>query len=398
MSLPVLKLKKNEGRRIQSGHLWVYSNEIDTHVTPLSGFEPGQQVQMQDAGGKALGNAYINPHSLICARLFSRDPGVLLDRSLIVHRLNIALALRERLFDKPYYRLIYGEADELPGLVVDRFGDVLAVQITTAGMEEVKKEIVAALEKVLQPVAIVLRNDASMREMEGLTNYTETVSGKLPEQVFIQENSTRFSVPVLDGQKTGWFFDHRMNRARMQHYVSGQRVLDVFSYVGGWGVQAAQAGASEVVCVDSSASALLQVQSNAALNGVDKKVTAIEGDAFEVLRQLRDHRQRFDVVIVDPPAFIKRKKDIASGTEAYRRINQLAMRLLERDGILISASCSHHMEAQRLLGLLQKNARHVDRSMQLLEQGHQGPDHPIHPAIPETAYIKCYTMRVLPAR
>lgn len=390
-----LVLKKNEERRLRSGHLWVYSNEVDVMRSPLHDFEPGQPVVIQASNGKVLGTGYINPHSLICARLVSRDPKHQLGKSLLVHRLNIALSLRERLFDKPCYRLVYGESDGLPGLIVDRFNDVLVAQINTAGMEAVREAIIAALEKVIRPRAILLRNDTPAREQEGLPKEHEAVLGEVPETVEIEENNSRFEVPLLTGQKTGWFYDHRMNRARVQHYARGLRVLDLFSYIGGWGIEAAVAGAREVVCADSSSTALDGVARNAVLNAVEGKVTTIQGDVFEALKALRADRERFDLVIADPPAFIKRKKDASRGLEAYRRLNQQAMQLLDRDGVLVSASCSHHLQEERLKGLLLQSARHLDRNLQLLERGHQGPDHPVHPAIPETEYIKCLITRVV---
>jgi 23S rRNA (cytosine1962-C5)-methyltransferase len=395
MELATLHLKKNEERRLRNGHLWVYSNEVDTGRSPLNDFAPGQQVVVMANDGKALGVAYVNPHSLICARLVSRSAKQLLDQSLLVHRIKIALSLRERLFDKPFYRLIYGESDFLPGLVVDRFGDVLVAQFNTAGMEALREEVIAALAKVFKPRAILLRNDSTARAQEGLESYVESGVGEVPEVVEIEENNTRFEVPLLSGQKTGWFYDHRLNRARVQHLAGGMRVLDVFSYIGGWGVAAAAAGASEVICIDSSARALDLVERNAALNGVADKVQGIEGDAFDALKALRAERERFDLVIVDPPAFIKRKKDAKKGVEAYRRLNQQAMQLLGKDGILVSASCSYHLQRDTLRDLLQQSARHLDRSLQIIEQGHQGPDHPVHPAIVETDYIKCLTGRVV---
>lgn len=394
-SPPPLRLKKNEERRLKAGHLWVYSNEVDITATPLKAFEPGTAVSIEDARGHALGTGYVNPNSLICARLVSRDPGYVLDQSLITHRLNIALSLRQRLFPKPYYRLVHGEGDNLPGLVVDRFNEVLVVQITTAGMELHKQAVIAALDKVLKPAAIVLRNDSPARQSEGLDNYVETTSGKLPPGVLVEENDTRFEIDVLGGQKTGWFYDHRMNRARMQHYVKNQRVLDIFSYVGGWGIQALTAGAEEVMCIEASATAIERLHHNAALNGSDERLVSVEGDAFEALKSLRQDRQRFDVVIVDPPAFIKRKKDFKEGLGAYRRINQMAMQVLNKGGYLISASCSYHLDAEQLRDTVLKASRHVDRNAQLIEQGHQGPDHPVHPAIPETDYLKAFFTRVL---
>jgi 23S rRNA (cytosine1962-C5)-methyltransferase len=393
--LPPLRLKKNEERRLRAGHLWIYSNEVDIRTTPLQNFEPGATVRIEDARGHVLGTGYVNPHALICVRLVSRDPAYVLDKSLIIHRLNIALSLRETLFDTPYFRLVYGESDGLPGLVVDRFGDVLVVQITTVGMERQREAIISALDKVIRPVAIVLRNDSPARQPEGLDCYVEIAAGTLPKSVFVEENGARFEVDILAGQKTGWFYDHRMNRARMQHYVKDRRVLDVFSYVGGWGIEALVAGAADVMCIESSAIAIERIHHNAVLNGCTEKLASIEADAFEALKALRQERERFDVVIIDPPAFIKRKKDFKEGLIAYRRINQMAMQVLNKGGWLISASCSCHLGPEQLRDILLKASRHLDRTTQIVEQGHQGPDHPLHPAIPETGYLKAFISRVL---
>ncbi len=394
-TLPPLRLKKNEERRLKAGHLWVYSNEIDIDKTPLKDFSPGTTVSIEDSQGHVLGNAYVNPHSLISARLISRDTKYVLDQSLITHRLNIALSLREQCFSQPFYRLVHGEGDNLPGLIVDRFADVLVVQITTAGMEMQKQAIIAALEKTLKPAAIVLRNDSPSRKAEELDSYVETASGTLPESVLLEENNTRFEIDVLSGQKTGWFYDHRMNRARMQHYVKDKRVLDVFSYIGGWGIQALTAGANEVMCIDTSAKAVDRIHHNASLNKVDDKLVSVEGDAFEALKSLRQERERFDVVIIDPPAFIKRKKDFKEGLTAYRRINQMALQVLNKGGYLVSASCSFHLTRAQLHDTILKASRHIDRNAQIIEQGHQGPDHPVHPAITETDYLKAFITRIL---
>ncbi len=400
MEPAVLTLKKNEDRRLRAGHLWVFSNEVDVQRTPLSGFEPGQVVEVQASNGKPLGSGYVNPASLICARLVSRNPEHGLDRSLLVHRLKVALGLRERLYERPYYRLIHGEADGLPGLVIDRFNDVVVVQMNTAGMEVARQAIVEALEKVLRPTGILLRNDSGMRKLEQLDAYVETI-GEVPESVRLEENGVAFEAPMAGGQKTGWFYDHRDNRAWVQGLVRGlarsepPRVLDVFSYVGGWGLQAAAAGAGEVWCVEASAAALDYAERNAALGGVEQRVKFLEGDAFQALKALRADGERFDVVVVDPPAFIKRRKDVKSGLEAYRRINQGAMQLLGKDGILVSASCSYHLRREQLVDILQRSARHLDRRAQIIHQGHQAADHPIHPAIPETEYLKAFAVRVV---
>jgi len=396
MSLPSLRLKANADRRLRAGHLWVYSNEIDVAATPLHGFAAGDQAILEAAGGKPLGVVAISPNNLICARLLSRDVKHVLDKSLLVHRINVALSLRERLFDQPCYRLVYGDSDLLPGLVVDRFFDILVVQLASAAMERHKDEVLAALIQVLKPSGILLKNDSAARDAEGLERYVDTAFGVVPKWVALEENGVKFEAPVIEGQKTGWFYDHRMNRARLAPYVKGKRVLDLFSYIGGWGVQAAAFGATEVMCVDASAFALDGVERNAALNGLSEQVACVEGDVFAALKELKSAEERFDVVIADPPAFIKRKKDLKNGEAAYRRLNEAAMRLLNKDGILVSASCSMHLPEDDLQNILLTSARHLDRNIQLLERGAQGPDHPVHPAIVETRYIKSLTCRLLP--
>jgi 23S rRNA (cytosine1962-C5)-methyltransferase len=391
-----LRLKKNEERRLRAGHLWVFSNEVDVTATPLTGFEPGEAVELQDSRGNPLGAAYVNPRSLICARLVSRDPRQLLTVDLIRERVRSALELREALFPgDPYYRLVFGEADRLPGLVVDRFGEILVAQITTAGVERLRDDIVAVLSELPGVAAVQLRNDTASRALEGLDSYVLTAHGEVPERVVIVENGTLFSVPLTGGQKTGWFYDHRLNRARLRSYARGRRVLDVFSYIGGWGLQAATAGAREVLCVDSSASALEEMERSSELNAVRGLVRGHRGDAFETLGQLRQSRETFDIVVLDPPAFIKRRKDQKEGERAYQRINEMALELLAPGGILVSASCSYHLSRDALLLALLRASRSQGRELQILEEGHQGPDHPVHPAIPETGYLKAFIARAL---
>lgn len=394
--LSPLRLKANEERRLREGHVWIFSNEVDIAVTPLKGFAAGDQVRVEDSRGKPLGLAIMNPNALICARLFNRDIEHPLSTSLFVHRLQIALSMREAWFPTPHYRLVYGDSDGLPGVVVDRFGDYLVVQLSTAGMEREKSALVDALVKVLKPQGILLKNDGKMRQVEGLESYVEVAYGEVPEQLALIENGVKFETHVRDGQKTGWFYDHRDARARLNGLVTGKRVLDVFSYIGGWGVQAAAFGASEVHCVDGSLKALDQVMHNAALNGVSDRVHTLHGDAFDAMNALKQEGERFDVVIIDPPAFITRRKDHKAGLLGYRRANELAMRLLNRDGLLVSASCSMHLSRPELVDVIRASSRHVDRQAQILWHGHQGADHPIHPAIPETGYLKAVFARVLP--
>jgi 23S rRNA (cytosine1962-C5)-methyltransferase len=301
--------------------------------------------------------------------------------------------LRERLYSKPYYRLVYGEADGLPGLVVDRYGSVCVVQIGTAGMERLKPEIQTALQEVIRYESLLFKNDSTAREMEGLQRYVEAAKGSFDEPATVLEDGLEFRAPLAEGQKTGWFFDQAANRRALSKYVrKGARVLDVFSYVGAWGVRAAQLGAAEVLCVDSSAAALQLAAANAERNGV--KLLTRKGDAFDVLEELAKQGARFDMAVIDPPAFAKRKKDLPKALAAYKRLNQLAMQVLADGGILVSCSCSFHVSAQDLQDAIARAARGADKHLQILEMGGQAPDHPVHPAIPETRYLKAYFCRV----
>jgi len=237
-------------------------------------------------------------------------------------------------------------------------------------------------------------NDHSARALENLPSYVETL-GEVPEELTLVENGVKFVVPAQGGQKTGWFYDHRLNRAQLQAWVKDKTVLDVFSYVGGWGVQAAVAGASKVTCVDVSEQALNYVERNAELNGCDDRMEAIEGKAIDVLKMLVEEGEKFDVVVLDPPAFIKRKKDQKAGEAAYRHINELAIRLLQSGGLLVSGSCSMHLGADTLQDIVRAASAHLDRDCQLVYSGGQGPDHPVHPSIAETSYLKAQFYRVL---
>ncbi|MGB3211032.1 MAG: class I SAM-dependent rRNA methyltransferase [Desulforhopalus sp.] len=393
MELKTLRLNRHEEKRLQGGHLWIYSNEVNTRETPLKQFFPGEQARVETHSGKFLGTAYVNPHSLICGRIFSRKPQAL-DDTLLMHRLKQSLKLRTRLFDEPFYRLVYGESDLLPGLVVDRFGAHLSVQLNSAGMEVLKPEIITALKRLLKPESILLRNDSSMRHLEGLPQEVVTAYGESPDQVVLVENGVRMIAPLKNGQKTGWFFDQRLNRAALKRYVQGKRVLDVFSYVGSFSIQAAVFGAKEVLAVDSSRFALEMAEKNGVLNGVESSFSGAEGDAFDILKTLRQEGERFDIVVVDPPAFIKRKKDHKEGLRAYHRINEMAMQVLTDDGLLLSASCSMHLPRHELMDVLRNGGRRLDRHVQVLFEGMQGPDHPVHPAIPETCYLKAFLARV----
>jgi 23S rRNA (cytosine1962-C5)-methyltransferase len=389
MTHPEIFLKKNEDKRLRQGHLWVFSNEIDTNRSPLEQFSPGDLVQVLSNEGKALGTATLNPQALICARLLSRKPTAC-GSKFFKDRLTAALILREKLFSKPYYRLIFGESDGLPGLVIDRFGSILAVQITTAGIEQRKSTLVKELVELLNPEAIVLKNDTSQRQLEGLSQESEMIYGQLPENLVIEENDAKFRIDVLNGQKTGWFYDHRCSRAQIRPLAKGLRVLDLFCYTGAWGILAALGGAVEVTCVDASESALALASENARLNQVEDQMQFVRSDVFEFLKQARQDNQIYDMIVLDPPALIKRKKDYKQGYEAYRRLNHLALQILSKNGLLISASCSYHLSRENLQEILRSSGRHIDRHLVFFAGGGQGPDHPIDPAIPETDYLKTF--------
>lgn len=389
-----LYLKPREERRLLAGHCWIFSNEIDVDKAPIKSFTAGELVKVFSSRQQPLGIAYVNPHTLLCGRLLSRNINQAIDENFFVQRITHALALRDRLFSRPYYRLIFGESDGLPGLVVDRFGDHVVAQMITAGMENLREKIIAALVTTLKPHSILLRNNSSQRSLEKLETYVSDAYGTTPEQVILEENSLQFIAPLRSGQKTGWFFDHRDNRAALARYVKNKRVLDVFSYLGGWGICAAAYGASEVTCVDSSELALALARKNAELNQVADRVNILQGDAFEILTRLLTQQQQYDVILLDPPAFIKKRKDEAAGMAAYLRLNEMAMRLLPADGILITSSCSLHLPMPALVDIVRRAGNQSKRWVQIIAQGFQGADHPIHPAINETSYLKTLFCRV----
>jgi 23S rRNA (cytosine1962-C5)-methyltransferase len=392
-ALPVLRLKRGEDRRLRAGHLWVFSNEVDNEATPLAGFAVGGLARVLSDRDLFLGYAYVNPHALICARILSRNLQHAPDRSWLEHRLKVALALRERIYRAPYYRWVFGESDGLPGLVLDRYGELVVGQIATAGMEAWHAEIEAAVGSVLAPRTLVWKNDSGARELEQLPRQLLTPIGRAPDELQVLEQDLSFSAPLAAGQKTGWFYDQSVNREQWRRLIApGARVLDVCSYVGAWAITALKHGAREALCVDSSEAALAKAARNAAANGV--AVATQRGDAFEVLDELVRRGERYDAIVLDPPAFIKRKKDIPRGQAAYRKLNQIAMRLLERDALLVSCSCSYHLAADDLLGLIQSAARTTGRFVQVIYSGGQAFDHPVHPAIEETRYLKAYFCRV----
>lgn len=397
MTYPPLFLKKNEEKRLRSGHLWVFSNEVDIQRSPLEQFEAGNLVSVNDANDKTLGIGYVNPHSLISVRLLTRQPRQSIDEAFFLSRLQQAHSLRERLYPHSFYRLVFGESDGLPGLIVDRFGSLLSIQISTAGMERLLPQLLAGLTSLLQPQAVVINRQTPLRLLENLTLEQPQIIGELPEIQYVEENGCRFQLDIVNGQKTGWFFDHRDSRLRLAPLARNQNVLDLFCYSGAWGIQAAKNGANSVTCVDASETALNLARNNAALNGVVAKTQFEQGDAFAFLKQAREQRRYYQVIILDPPALIKRKKDFKAGLEAYQRLNRMALQVLAYNGTLVSASCSHHLSADMLQQQLRSAARHVDRHLVVFQKNGQSPDHPVHPSMSETEYLKTFFCSVTPS-
>lgn len=377
-------------RRVRLGHAWVFSNEVDINKSPLTAFAPGDLAVVRDAFGKPVGTAYVNPGALICARILTSDAKADIDRDWWIGRFRRALELREGIYGTPHYRAIYGESDGCPGLIVDRYGDVLVAQLNTAGIVKMRAEVVDALQAAVKPRGILLRSAGSVRQIEGIDEFDEAI-GDVPDAADVHEDNAVFSAPLRKGQKTGYFFDQRDNRSRLARYVRGKRVLDMYSYIGSWGVRAACFGASHVICSDSSSLALEHARENAQRNSVEIETRL--GDAQEVLASLASEKERFDVVIVDPPALIKRRKDVGAGQSHYERLNRAAFNVLAPDGILVSCSCSHHLEPAMLQRAVLGAAKDTGRRAQILEKHAHAPDHPIHPAMPETEYLKAFFVR-----
>ncbi len=387
-----LVLRRNQDRRLRGGHPWVFSNE----VASVEG-EPadGDLVEVYDHRGAYLGRAYYNRRSLICARVLTRGRDEV-NPSFFVKRVERALRYREHVYPGAQaVRVVYGESDFLPGLVVDRYADCVAVQVLTLGMERRLDLVAQALREVLQPRAAVLCADSPLRALEGLPLKRELWWGELPEPLEVEAEGLRLEVDLLGGQKTGLFLDQRENRRRLQGRVAGQRVLDLFCYQGEWGLQAARLGASEVVGVDSSAPALALARRNAERNGFSERADFRQADAFDALRELERTGERFGAVILDPPALIKSRSHLAAGANAYRELNRLAMKVVGEAGWLFTCSCSHHLEDALFQQVLLEAARKSRRPFRLVEWGREAYDHPVLLGVPETHYLKCAVLQAM---
>ena len=381
---PIVTVKPKEGRKARNGAPWIFSNEIvmDAAAKALA---PGALVHVKGDDGQDFGTGYFNAKSLIAVRLLARECGAAVDAAFFTARLGRALRLRETLYARPFYRLAHAEGDGLPGLTIDRFGDTLVVQITTAGMESLLTPLKMALENLLSPANIILRNDAPARSLEGLELYVRAEKGQVG-RIAVEENGARYFADLGQGQKTGWYYDQRDNRAFIAALAKGKTLLDAYSYSGGFGILAAKAGAGETVCLDSSAPALALAEDSAAANKVS--IRAVKADVFEEMERLAGEKEVFDIVAADPPPFVKSKKDLEPGARAYRKLARLGASVTAPGGLLFLASCSHNMPAERFAAECAAGIMRTGRKAMLIRSAGAGPDHPVHPMLPESAYLK----------
>ena len=389
---PVVRLKPTgKKKRPHFGSPWIYANEVQ--MTPATkALAPGTPVRMETAEGAPLGCFLFNRHPLICARLIARDPGTVLDTAFFETRVRRAVELRDRLIAAPHYRLAHAEGDGLPGTVIDRYGDTLVLQINTAGMDRLRPHLLDALERVVAPRTIVLRNDNPARELEGLPSEVEVVTGQLDGPVELVENGARFRADPSTGQKTGWFYDQRANRAFVAGLSNGARVLDCYAFSGGFTVQAALAGAQSVTAVDRSKDALDLARAAAELNGVSDLCRFEKREVFQDLQARAKAGEQYDVVVVDPPAFVKSKKDYWQGIKGYRKMTRLAAPLVAPGGILAVCSCSHHVEPETFADQVRRGLGQAGRDGRILRFAGADVDHPVHPWLPETSYLKCQVL------
>ncbi|WP_439813685.1 class I SAM-dependent rRNA methyltransferase [Zavarzinia sp. CC-PAN008] len=380
-ALPRLAIRRGEERRVQAGYPWVFGNELEMDAGAKA-LPTGSLVALHAADGRALGTATFNRHSLISARVLERG-GATVDAGWLAQRLERALALRTRFFPSAFYRLVHAEGDHMPGLVVDRYGDVLSVQANTAGMDRLMPKLEAAFAEVLAPATVVWRNDASARALEGLER-TVTVSGRpVDGPVVIEEGGIGFAVDPVHGQKTGWYFDLESARTLVAGLARGQRVLDLYCNAGAFALRCAKAGGS-VLGIDGSALALDLARASAARNGLAAEFA--QADVFTWLETAP--AGAYDLVIADPPSFVKSRKELASGVRGYRKLARMAARVLAPGGILFIASCSHHVAADAFAEEVRRGLAAAERPARILAAGGAGPDHPVHPALPESAYLK----------
>lgn len=389
MSYPTIRVLEGRDRRLRAGHPWLFSNEIRFDEATRA-LPPGSLVRVMVPGGRIFGVAQFNPHSLIAARMLTRNKDAVIDEAFFRRRIERALRLRQRLFAEPFYRLLHAESDGLPGVVADRYGEVLVVQINTVGMDRFADTILDELARLLAPRGILLRNDSAMRALEGLEREVRTARGEVPERLRIRENDLPFLVDLAGGQKTGWYFDQRLNRRFVRMLARDQEVLDLYCYGGGFALNALAAGARSALLVDESETALRLARDNAALQRVAERVEIRAGEVFEVVEDLARERRRFGLVSADPPSFVKSRSRVATGLRAYRRLAERCARLVAENGVLCMACCSHNVSAEEFRRELLIGIRAASRGARQLLFAGASPDHPVHPTLAESAYLKFY--------
>lgn len=387
----IIKLKKDEDKRIKNGHLWVFSNEIQNiQGDPAT----GDIVELRTNSGEFLGKGFYNSHSLITFRLITYNEEEI-DFQFYKSKIEKALVIRKKIYpDYKSYRVVYGESDFIPGLIVDKYNDYLSIQVYSTGIEKHLTLICDVLESIFKPKGIIERSESPLRELEGLVPKKEILRGNI-EKVMITENNLNFFVDPIEGQKTGFYFDQRENRFAIRKYSSGAKVLDCFCNDGGFALNAAFAGAREVIGVDISESSIQRANYNSKINNLIDKCQFIKADVFDFLKEVESKTQKYDLIILDPPSFTKSKKNISTAKVGYRNINIRAMRLLKSGGILVSASCSHHIDDTMFLDILHSSAKNAKRKLRLLEFHGAAPDHPVLLAMPETKYLKFGIFEVL---
>lgn len=390
--MAVVQLGRGRHRRVQAGHPWIFQGEV---AEVRGEFAPGDVVTVVDFRGRLLGKGYINPASQILVRMLTAQDEPI-DRDFFLRRLEQAWAYRQRLLpDTGACRVVFGEADFLPGLIVDKFGDILVVQTLALGIDRWLSDIVDILDDMLRPRGIYERNDVPVRRLEGLEERKGFLRGEFDPRITIVENGLEIAVDVAEGQKTGYYLDQRENRAAVRRYAAGARVLDCFCNVGGFALNAAAAGAREVIAVDSSAEAIAAAEENAARNGLSDRIRFRVGNAFDILRQMEAQKERFDLIILDPPAFAKNKAALEGAVRGYKEINLRALRMLEPGGFLVTCSCSYHMTPDLFKAVVADAALDARRRLRLVEERTQAVDHPILVGYDESHYLKCHIYEVI---
>ena len=397
MEYAIATLKKGEGRALKAGGAWIYDNEIES---VMGHFEDGDLVLVRDFDGYGLGKGFINRHSKIRIRMMTRNPEQEIDREFLHNRVKTAWEYRKKTVDTSSCRVIFGEADFLPGLVVDKFSDVLVVQSLALGIDRLKDQIVELLKEVLAADGIKIRgvyerSDAKVRRQEGMELYKGFIGEAFDTNVEIEENGVRYMVDVKDGQKTGFFLDQKYNRKAIQHLCKDAKVLDCFTHTGSFALNAGYGGAKEVTGVDASELAVEQAILNSKLNGMEDRVKFICRDVFELLPELEEKGEKFDVVILDPPAFTKSRNSVKNAVKGYREINLRAMKLVRDGGFLATCSCSHFMTYELFTQTIHQAARNVHKRLRQVEYRTQAPDHPILWAAEESYYLKFYVFQVV---